>query len=168
MTLKNSSDKFTHFSNIQVGGTDGNGGGIKTGVPVSVTDAATYTVLAKNSGKIHVLPDLTADITITLPTEEVGLNYEFWYGGAAADAQDWTIVTTGNTNYYVGGLGHLDLNAGSAGDEVAVVFSDGNSNSSVNVLTPNAGTIVKVVCNGTLWYINGQVVSDTIPAFADQ
>lgn len=164
----NESDKFTHFSNVQVGGVNGNGGGFKCGVPVTVTDAATYTVLAKNSGKLHVVPNLTADCTITLPTEEVGLSYEFIYGGAAADAQDWTILTTGNTNYFVGGVTHLDADAGSAGDEVVPVYADGNSNSSLNVLTPEVGTSVKLVCDGTLWYLNGIVVSATVPAFADQ
>ena len=39
---------------------------------VKVPDAATYTVLAADSGKIHSMPDLTADSTIPLPTEEVG------------------------------------------------------------------------------------------------
>ena len=39
---------------------------------VKVPDAATYTVLAADSGKIHSMPDLTADCTITLPAEEVG------------------------------------------------------------------------------------------------
>ena len=34
---------------------------------VKVPDAATYTVLAADSGKIHSMPDLTADCTITLP-----------------------------------------------------------------------------------------------------
>ena len=53
---------------------------------VFVEDAAAVNINADNSGKIHVIPDLTADSTFTLPTEEVGLNFEFWYGGTAADA----------------------------------------------------------------------------------
>jgi len=51
---------------------------------VFVVDAAAVNISAKDSGKTHVIPDLTADSTFTLPTEEVGLNYEFWYGGTAA------------------------------------------------------------------------------------
>ena len=39
-----------------------------THVAVSVPDAATYTVKADNSGLVHYMPDLSADITITLPT----------------------------------------------------------------------------------------------------
>lgn len=167
MTAVNSGDKFTHFSNIQVGSSTG-GGGVKVGVPVSVTDAATYTMLAKNSGKIHVVPDLTADITISLPTVEAGLSYEFWYGGAASDAQDWLIDTGSDTNYFIGGVTHLDDDAGSAGDEVVPVYADGNSNSKLTVLTPDTGTRVVLVCDGTNWYLNGFVVSSGAPSFADQ
>ena len=135
---------------------------------VFVKDAAAVNISADDSGKIHVIPDLTADSTFTLPTEEAGLSYEFWYGGTAADAHDWTIKTTGNSNYFVGGLVMHDTDDG--GDDTAVVDSNGSSNSSLGVLTPIAGTLVKVVCNGTVWYINGQVVSatDASVTFADQ
>tara|TARA_R100000742_G_C4187258_1_gene20472 strand:- start:50 stop:511 length:462 start_codon:yes stop_codon:yes gene_type:complete len=133
---------------------------------VLVPDAATYTLLAADSGKIHVLPDLTADCVISLPAEEIGLSYEFWYGGTAADAQDWQFDTGSNTNYFIGGLVHSD----SDGELTATVDSDGNSNSKVSVLTPIGGTLVKFVCNGTQWYLNGHVVSATNTAvvFADQ
>ena len=133
---------------------------------VFVTDAAAVNISANDSGKIHVIPDLSADSTFTLPTEEAGLSYEFWYGGTAADAHDWTIKTTGNSNYFVGGLVLDDTDDGST----VVVDSNGSSNSSMGVLTPIAGTLVKVVCDGTVWYVNGQVVSATDAAvtFADQ
>ena len=136
--------------------------------PVAIPDAATYTVLTADSGKVHILPNLTADIVISLPSVENGLVYEFWYGGAAADAQDWQIDTGSDTNFYIGGVVHLDTDAGSAGDEVVAVFADGNSNSKINVLVPNVGTWVKVACNGTNWYLNGQVVGATAPTMADQ
>jgi hypothetical protein len=136
--------------------------------PVAIPDAATYTVKDYNSGILHVLPNLTADITITLPTPEKGLVYEFWYGGAAADAQDWLIDTTSNTYFFKGGVVHLDEDAADA--EVASVYSDGNSNSKLTVLTPAAGTWIKLHCDGTNWYVNGQVVSASASAaaFADQ
>jgi hypothetical protein len=133
---------------------------------VLVPDATTYTILAEDSGIIHVCPDLTADIVITLPAEEIGLSYEFWYGGAAADVQDWQFDTGADANYFVGGLAHSDVD----GELTAVVYSDGNSNSKVSVLTPESGTMVKFVCDGTKWYLNGTVVSATNTAivFADQ
>lgn len=136
--------------------------------PVAIADAATYTVKDSNSGILHVLPNLTADITITLPTAAEGLEYEFWYGGAAADAQDWLFTTSSDTNYFIGGVTHLDTDAGSAGDEVVPVYADGNSNSKLTVLTPEVGTVIRLRCNGTNWYVNGTVVSATAPSFADQ
>lgn len=135
---------------------------------VVVPDAATYSVLAKNSGKTHIIPDLTADCTITLPNPADGLEFEFLYGGVAADAQDWIITTGSDTYYYLGGLVHADHDAGSAGDEIVPIAGDGNSNSKVTVLTPHVGTRIKMVSDGTNWYLSGTVVSATVPTFADQ
>ncbi len=75
-----------------------------TYVPVSVPDAATYTVLAANSGLVHYMPNLTASCTITLPTPKAGLWFDFAYYGVAADAQNWVITTGSDTNYFDGGL----------------------------------------------------------------
>lgn len=132
--------------------------------PVVVTDAATYTVKEYNSGVLHIVPNLTADITITLPSPKKGLSYKFWYGGAAADAQDWLITTGSNTNYFVGGVKFSDQDT----DVMAPVYSDGNSNSKLTVLTPEVGTWVEIVSDGTLWYLNGDVFSATVPTLADQ
>ena len=145
----------------------GSFGGVDRDV-VFLQDAAAITLSKDNSGKIHVVPDLTADCTFTLPSEERGLYYEFWYGGTAADAQDWTFDTGSDTNYFVGGLVQHDTDAG--GDDTAVVDSDNNSNSKLGVLTPIAGTVVKMVCDGVVWYVNGTVISatDTGVTFADQ
>lgn len=142
--------------------------GALTCPPLIVPDAATYTVLAENSGRVHFLPNLTADITISLPAPQAGLDFTFAYAGVAADAQDWIINTTGNTAYYLGGVVHLDTDANSAADEVVPIAGDGNSNSRLTVLTPNPGTWVRLICDGTLWYLVGAVASVTVPAFADQ
>lgn len=135
---------------------------------VNVTDAASYTVLAANSGKPHMLPDFTASCTLALPTAASGLEYEFYYKGVAADAQNWVINTGSNTNFFLGGLVHLDTDAGAAGDEVVPIAGDGNSNSKLTVVTPDVGTRVKVICDGTNWILSGFVVSATVPSFADQ
>lgn len=161
----NENTKYSHFSNIEVGGPNG-GGSIKVGVPVSVTDAATYTVLANNAGKLHVMPNLTADITITLPAAAKGLNFKFMYGGAAADAQDWIINTAATTSLFKGGVVHLDTDAGAGGDEVVPVYADAADDDTFTVLTPEAGTEVELVSDGTHWYVNGRVVSATAPTFA--
>lgn len=139
-------------------------GGNKTPV-VKVTDATTYAVLAANSGKVHVVPDLTADCTLSLPTVADGLSYEFIYSGAAADAHDWFFDAGSDTNFFIGGVVSLDVGGT---PEVVVVYSDGNSNSTLDLDTPAAGTSVKFYCDGTNWYVNGTVVSAAAPAFADQ
>jgi hypothetical protein len=136
--------------------------------PIAVPDATPYVVKPYNSGIIHMIPNLTADTTFTLPTPKVGLYYEFWYAGAAADAQDWLFNTGSDTYFFKGGVAHLDEDAADA--EVASVYSDGNSNSKLTVLTPASGTVVKLFCDGTNWYVNGFVVSASASAaaFADQ
>lgn len=140
-----------------------------THVPVSVSDATTYTVLAQNSGLVHYMPNLTSTCTITLPTPKAGMWFEFVYAGVAADAQNWVITSGSDTNYYIGGLVHLDTDAGAAGDEVVPIAGDGNSNSKLTVVTPDVGTRIRVEsANGTLWNLCGFVVSATVPSFADQ
>ena len=135
---------------------------------VDIGDNTTYTVLAANSGKPHVLPDLTADITITMPAVASGLEYTFLYYGIAADAHDWIIDTGADANFYLGGLAHLDTDAGSGGDEVVPVPPDGNSNSKLSVLVPDVGTRVTLLCDGTSWILSGYVVGATAPTYADQ
>ena len=136
-----------------------------THVPVSVADAATYTVLDENSGLVHYMPNLTSTCTITLPTPKAGLWFEFSYSGVAADAQNWVIDTGSDTNYFDGGLQFIDNDT----DVVAPIAGDGNSNSKLTVVTPDVGTRVRVESrNGTLWTLSGHVGSATIPSFADQ
>ena len=135
---------------------------------VSISDATTYAVLAANSGKPHIVPNFTSSCTITLPTAAAGLEYAFYYKGVAADGQNWVINTGSNTNFFLGGLAHLDTDAGAAGDEVVPIAGDGNSNSKLTVVTPDVGTWVKVICDGTNWILSGYAVSATVPSFADQ
>lgn len=136
-----------------------------TYVPISITDAATYTVKARDSGLVHYVPDLTESCTITLPSPKAGMWFEFCYSGVAADAQNWVIDTGSNTNYFDGGLTFIDHDS----DVVAPIAGDGNSNSKLTVVTPAVGTRVRVESrNGTLWTLSGFVNSATIPSFADQ
>lgn len=162
-------------SNFQINGTtvtataaEINAAADVSGRLVAVGDVAAYTALAANSGKPHIIPDLTADLTITLPTAASGLDFEFIYGGVAADAQDWAVDAGSDTNFFLGGLAHLDTDAGAAGDEIVPVAPDGDSNSILNVLVPDVGTRVRVICDGTNWFVNGSVVGATAPTFADQ
>lgn len=133
---------------------------------VNIGDGAAYTVLAANSGKPHVVPDQTASVTITLPAVASGLEYEFTYGGVAADAQNWVIETGAAANFYNGGLVHLDTDAGASVDEIVPIAGNGTSNHTLTIVTPDVGTRVKMVCDGTNWFLSGYVVSATVPSFA--
>lgn len=136
---------------------------------VTVTDAATYAVLAENTGKVHVIGNLTQDTAISLPSAADHLHFRFIYCAAATESHDHTIDTGSDTNYFKGGVAFADLDADNAADEInAGVYADGNSNSILAILNAAAGTVVDVYCDGTNWYITGIVISDTIPTFADQ
>ena len=129
---------------------------------VAVADA-NYTILAANSGKPHVVANVSADRTFTLPAVASGLEFEFIADVAAADGHDWIFDTGSDTNYFTGGVFWI-IPAGAA----AVVGSDLDSNSKLQITLPNAGTRVRFICNGTTWNVSGTVVSATTPAFSDQ
>lgn len=133
---------------------------------VAVPDETTYTVLTANSGKLHVIPDLTADCVISLPTAAAGLFYTFIYSGVAEDAQDVTFDTGSDTNFYLGGVTGLDNGT----DVTLVVYPDGDSNSKMKIDTLNAGSKIELYCDGTNWIVNAVVVSGTVThtAFTDQ
>lgn len=134
---------------------------------VVVADGA-ITILANNSGQDHLIPDLTGDQTVTMPAEADGMYYKLVYIGGAADAQDWLIDTGANANFFIGGLVQHDPDNG--GDDTVTYYSDGNSNSKISILTPAAGTIIEMWCDGTNWRITGTVISatDAGVVFADQ
>lgn len=136
-----------------------------TFVPVSIPDASTYTVKARDSGLLHYFPDFTSSCTATLPAPKAGMWFEFAYSGVAADAQNFILNTGSDTNYFDGGLTFIDHDT----DVVAPIAGDGNSNSKLTVVTPTVGTRFRVESrNGTTWTLSGHVNSATIPSFADQ
>ena len=132
---------------------------------VSVPDAASYAVLAANSGKTHILPNFTANCTLTLPTAAAGLEFTFIGKAVAADAQNW-IFAAGVP--YLGGLAFADNDAGAGADEIhAGVYPNGTTNDNMTIVTPAAGTKIHVICDGTNWIVNGVVNSATVPTFGD-
>lgn len=131
---------------------------------VSIPDATTYTVLAANSGKTHVIPNLTANMTITLPTAAAGLEYLFIAKAVAADAQNW-IIAAGVP--YLGGIQFADTDEPASPALLTSVFPNGSSNDNMTIVTPSAATSIWVICDGTNWIVNGVVYSATVPTFAD-
>ena len=137
--------------------------------PVALADAnATLTAATNGGGVINLVPNGTQDNTYTLPAPVAGQSFTFVYAGGAADATDFIINTGSDTNFFIGGVTFHDTDAGPAAAEVSVVFSDGNSNSKLQVNTPAAANITVIAKDGTNWQIFGTVVSATAPAFSDQ
>ena len=131
--------------------------------PVALSDEDKTLDAATHSGRTLVVPALASNRTITLPAPVAGQSYKLIYGGAADEAQNLIIVTPGNTNFFIGGVQHLDTNA----DNVAV-YSDGNSNSQLTLTAFGVMEINIIAKDSTNYYIWGNVISATAPAFADQ
>jgi hypothetical protein len=134
---------------------------------VTVTDANT-TISAANSGRPHLVANVSADRTFTLPTAATGLDFEFIANAVVADGHNWIIDAGADVNFFTGGIVHLDTDAGSAGDEIVPVQPDGDSNSILQINVPDVGTRVRFICDGTNWNVSGFAVSATVPAFSDQ
>lgn len=130
---------------------------------VAVTDAATYIVLAANSGKTHVFPDLTQNCTLALPAAAEGLEYTFISKAIAADASNWIFQVAESGISFLGGLGFCDVDT----DVIGTVFPNGSSNDFMNIVTPSAGTVIYLICDGTNWIVSGRVFSNTTPTFSD-
>jgi hypothetical protein len=131
--------------------------------PVSLADSNVTLTNATHSGRILLVPDGGQDNTYTLPAPIAGSVFRFVYAGGAADGTDALIITPGNTNFYIGGVTFLDTD-----NEVSAVFSDGNSNSSIQINVPAGFDVTIVGLNTTNYQIFGTVTGATAPAFADQ
>jgi hypothetical protein len=133
--------------------------------PVAIADTASVTLTAAvNAGRTNVLPNTSQNTTLTLPTPSAGLSFRFIYGGEAADATDHIFKTAGNTIFFKGALTHLDTD----GDTNATVFSDGNSNSIISLVTPASYVIDMVGASATVYHVSGFISDATVPTIADQ
>ena len=131
--------------------------------PVSLSDGNVTLTNATHSGRILLVPDGSQDNTYTLPAPIAGSIFRFVYAGGAADGTDALIVTPGNTNFYIGGVTFLDTD-----NEVSAVFSDGNSNSSIQINVPAGFDVTIIGLNTTNYQIFGTVTGATAPTYADQ
>ena len=133
--------------------------------PVALADGnASLTAATNGGGVVNIVPNGTQDNTYTLPAPVAGQSFTFVYGGGAADATDFIINTGSNTNYFIGGVAFHDTDDGAA----SVIFSDGNSNSKLQVNVPASAQITVIAKDGTNWQVWGTVVGATAPTFADQ
>ena len=131
--------------------------------PVALGDEDKTLDNATHSGRTLVVPALASNRTITLPAPVAGSHFKLIYGGAAEEAENLIIVTPGNTNFFIGGIVHLDSNA----DNVSV-YSDGNSNSQLTLTDFGLFEINILAKDSTNYYIWGYQEGADVPAFADQ
>ena len=131
--------------------------------PVALADENKTLDAATHSGRTLVVPALAANRTITLPAPVAGQSYKLIYGGAAEEAENLILLTPGNSNFFLGGIVHLDSNA----DNVSV-YSDGNSNSSLTLTDFGLFEINILAKDSTNYYIWGYQEGADVPAFADQ
>ena len=131
--------------------------------PAVLADGNITITKLTHGGKINFVPDGGQDNTYTLPAPEAGVSYRFVYGGAAADATDAIFVSPGNANFYIGGVTFLDTD-----NAISSVFSDGNSNSSLQINVPAGFDVTFIGVDSTNYRVMGSVTSATAPVFADQ
>ena len=131
--------------------------------PVTLGDENTTLTNATHSGRLIVVPAITANRTITLPSPVAGAHFKFIYGGAAEEAQNVIFDTGANANYFIGGVAHIQSDADSGS-----VYADGNSNSKLT-LTDFGGMEINIQAkDSTNWLIWGYTEGADAPAFGDQ
>ncbi len=131
--------------------------------PVALGDEDKTLDAATHSGRVLAVPAIGGNRTITLPAPVAGQTYKFIYAGAAEETENLIIVTPGNSNFFLGGIVHLDSDA----DNVSV-YSDGNSNSQLTLTDSGLFEINIVAKDSTNYYIWGYAEGADAPAFADQ
>ena len=132
------------------------------GAPVALGDENKTLDAATHSGRVLAVPAIGGNRTITLPAPVAGQTYKLFYAGAAEETENLIIVTPGNSNFFLGGIVHLDSNA----DNVSV-YADGNSNSILTLTDFGLFEINILAKDSTNWYIWGNQEGADVPAFSD-
>lgn len=133
--------------------------------PKLLTDAD-YTVDPADSGRPHIMPNVSADRTITLPAIEdaLGCTFPFIAQVGAADGHDWIFATAATDELFAGGVFALDSDASPTVGDVIVADQSDDDRFQVNV--PEGGTRVELTCDGTYWVASGNVNAAAFPAFS--
>ena len=131
--------------------------------PVTLGDENKTLTTATHSGRTLVVPAITANRTITLPSPVAGAHFKFIYGGAAEEAENLIFDTGANANYFIGGIVHIQSDADSSS-----VYSDGNSNSKLTLTDFGCSEINILAKDSTNWLLWGWSEGADAPAFGDQ
>jgi len=130
---------------------------------IKTVTSAGATLVEADSGKLLVVDTSGGDTTITLPAAKVGLTFTIQVWKTAA-AKNLLINSPASAAYYKGGFSWRDPDDADA--QASFSASDGTSEYRVDLDDPDIGTRVEVVCDGTLWYISGTVVDETVPSWS--
>lgn len=125
---------------------------------------ANASISAANSGKTHVIANVSADRTFTLPAVEDGLRYKFVAEVGSADGHDWIFVANATANLFKGGVLMIDTDAGPA--TAALVAADQSDDDQLQINLPQGGTWLEMYCDGTYWIVSGVVLSATAAVFS--
>jgi len=131
--------------------------------PVTFSDADTTLTATANAGRVNVVPAITGNRTLTLPSPTAGVWFRIVYGGAAEEAENLIIDTGADANFFIGGIVHMDSNA----DNVSV-YSNGSSNSVLTLTDFGIFEINILAKDSTNWVIWGYQEGADAPAFTDQ
>ena len=131
--------------------------------PVTLGDENKTLTNATHSGRLLVVPAISANRTITLPSPVAGAHFKFIYGGAAEETENLIFDTGADANYFIGGVVHDDSDANNV-----TIYADGNSNSTLT-LTDFGGMEINILAkDSTNWLIWGFSQGVDAPAFGDQ
>ena len=131
--------------------------------PVTFSDADTTLTATANAGRVNVVPAITGNRTLTLPSPSAGVWFRIVYGGAAEEAENLIIDTGADANFFIGGIVHIQSDADSAS-----VYSNGSSNSVLTLTDFGIFEINILAKDSTNWIIWGYQEGADVPAFADQ
>ena len=131
--------------------------------PITLGDENTTLTATANAGRTNVVPAITGNRTLTLPSPTAGIWFKFIYGGAAEETENVIFDTGSDTNYFIGGVIHLDSNA----DNVSV-YANGSSNSKLTLTDFGLFEINILAKDSTNWIIWGHQEGADVPVFSDQ
>jgi hypothetical protein len=126
---------------------------IQSNYVVALPNAATYTVLASDSGKLLLIPGQGAAMAISLPAPQIGLSYKFMVTGATV-GQIVTITPSGGAT--VTGSGLTLVPGANGSGTIANISVAKNGAANIQILAAAArGDTLSLTCDGAIWYANG-------------
>lgn len=127
-------------------------------------ESATKTLSIEESGSVVFL-NRAAGITVTLPTPQAGVTYEF-YVGTSVTSNAYKVITDAGTTFLVGSVTNVDTDTSNA---VAAFTADGTAHVALNMNGTTTGGLrgsyFKFTCiSPTRWLVTGTNLGSGIVA----